>query len=79
MFLTTMKQCQCFPYLIMQRGYQPDKCFPIHQLLSVGPLKKTEIPLDILEVLVANFYVNEYNNVRMSCLNIAIEMNTIVQ
>ena len=51
----------------------PDKCFPIHQLLLVGPLTKTDIPLDILEILIEHFDVNEFNNVRMTCLNIAIE------
>ena len=50
-----------------------DKCFPIHQLLSVDPLTKTEIPLYIFEILVGTFDVNEFNNVRLTCLNIAIE------
>ena len=47
-------------------------CFPIHQLLSAAPLANTEIPLDILEMLIGEFNVNELNINGMSCLNIAI-------
>ena len=36
---------------------------PIHHLLSVHPLQRTEIPLDVLEVLVSSgFDVNAYFN-----------------
>ena len=50
-----------------------NRCFPIHQLLSVGPFKNAEIPLDVLETLASHFDVNEQDDSRMTCVNIAIE------
>ena len=48
---------------------------PIHQLLKVGPLKRIEIPLDILELLTsAGFDVN-YSDYGETCLNTAIKYN----
>ena len=47
--------------------------FPIHHLLCVKPLTNTEIPLDILEMLVSHFDVNEKDYGGNTCLIIAIE------
>ena len=54
---------------------------PIHQILSVRPLQRIEIPLDVLEVLVSSgFDVNEYISYehehaseKMTCLHLAIK------
>ena len=50
-----------------------DQCLPFHELLSVGPLKNTEIPLDILEMLASKCDVNQCNDSEQTCLQIAIE------
>ena len=44
-----------------------DICYPkpIHRLLSIHPLEKIEIPVDVLELLMSSgFNVNEYNDRR---------------
>ena len=45
---------------------------PIHQLLKVGPLKRIEVPLDVLEILTsAGFDVN-YRRDGETCLHVAV-------
>ena len=47
--------------------------FPIHDLLSVGPLTRTEIPLDVLSKLIyVGFDENCLNDRNKICLDIAI-------
>ena len=50
---------------------------PIHRLLSVCPLNRIEIPLDLLDVLMScRFDINEYyesNEREMTCLHLAIK------
>ena len=50
---------------------------PIHRLLSVSPLNRIEIPLDLLNVLMScRFDINEYYETgekRMTCLHLAIK------
>ena len=49
---------------------------PIHRLLSVSPLNRTEIPLDVLDVLMScGFDINEYHESgenKMTCLHLAV-------
>ena len=47
---------------------------PIHDLLFVGPLTRTEIPLDVLNQLITvGFELNRINSNYMTCLDIAVE------
>ena len=50
------------------------KCntFPIHQLLSVYPLTRIEIPLDILAMLASKLDVDQRDDFGMTCLTQAI-------
>ena len=51
--------------------------YPIHELLSVGPLTKTEIPLDILKIVAlapgVNVTMNKLDRADMTCLQVAID------
>ena len=46
---------------------------PIYELISVGPLTKTELPLDILEMLAAAGFGVKSKDRRKGCLDIAVE------
>ena len=48
---------------------------PTNDVLSVGPLKRTEIPLSILQLLIAaGFGVNNYQFLKhQTCLDLAVE------
>ena len=45
---------------------------PIHRLLEIGPLKRTEVPLDTLELLTSVGFDVNYSKKQATCLYIAI-------
>ena len=77
----------------IQKAIPPNTVFiqypkPIHRLLSIQPLKRIEIPLEILDILVSSgFEVNEYYNdgsnyygysskhnaMKVTCLHLALK------
>ena len=63
--------------LDIQNFSEPNKT-PIHELLSAGPLIRTEIPIDTLTKLISiGFDVNEYHVNCGSCLEIAVKKSTL--
>ena len=66
------------PNVDKQLMIQSSSYNPIHDLLSVGPLTRNEVPLDLLDMLISggwdvNSTVDFYSH-KVTCLDIAVEM-----